>query len=201
MALIETLLILEMMGNQASGIQPPNLAAPVQLVAISEPLNGNSGNNTLIGDDTNNTINGLGGDDTLIGKAGRDRLDGGDGNDTLDGGRGPDTLIGGKGKNIFRFQGKVSHTSCPSDDPCQISVTSDDGDDIIKDFKRKEDTIVEIPPNVSNPSPSLYVHVYGAVILPNSENFNPRPDILRPVITPPVITPPVITPPVITPLR
>ncbi|HEY9636129.1 MAG TPA: hypothetical protein V6D14_22175 [Coleofasciculaceae cyanobacterium] len=162
MALFETLIILGMLWNQPSGIQSPSVTVPAKLQALSEPLNGTMGNDILNGDHNKNTINGLNGDDTLNGKAGYDRLDGGDGKDTLDGGPGLDTLIGGKGKDIFRFRGNVSSTHCPSNAPCQINVSSDDGKDVIKDFKRQEDTIVEIPPNVSNPVPSQYVYVYGA---------------------------------------
>jgi hypothetical protein len=207
MALIETLLVLGMLKNEAPSIELPNHSVHIQLHALSEAT---QASDTLDGDDTNNTINGLGGDDTLNGKGGRDRLDGGSGNDTLYGGLGPDTLTGGTGHDVFLFGGELSPTpSCPSDAPCQITINSDDGKDIITDFKRKEDEIRKVkvpstPPTTSNCIPCILAqsfHVYGVNILPADPfvfDLKIRPEIIRPeIIRPEIIRPEILTPNII----
>lgn len=214
MAIFESLLIMGMIGNNPSSIQPSNIFTPVQLQALSEPINGTSRNDTLNGNDADNTINGLEGNDKLNGKAGRDTMNGGPGDDILYGGSGPDILTGGPGRDIFLVRGVPRYTPCPSNIPCQISITSDDGRDIITDFNPREDEIK------SNQTPGVNLncitcllaqstHVYGVLILPPDpfifQPINPElpinkiPDLPISPITPPINKIPDLTLPKITP--
>ena len=89
------------------------------------------GNDTLYGGEGDDKLRGFGGDDVLYSGAGDDTLEGdndarstrtGVGDDTLDGGAGDDTMWGGAGNDTFVFQ--AGH-----------------GNDTIKDFTDREDTI------------------------------------------------------------
>jgi Ca2+-binding RTX toxin-like protein len=88
----------------------------------NDTLAGLGGADTLWGNNGNDWIYGGDGNDALNGQSGRDRLFGGTGVDRLSGGLGADTLTGGAGADTFRF-------------------TSNDGNDIIRDFQDNVDTI------------------------------------------------------------
>jgi cysteinyl-tRNA synthetase len=103
---------------------------------VSGVAQGTSRNDTIFGDNTDlNVIGGNGGNDIIRGRGGMDVVDGGKGNDKiygdggsdfLSGGAGIDTLYGGSGKDFFVFETKPSRTN----------------DDVIADYKVKDDTVV-----------------------------------------------------------
>ncbi|MFU0921260.1 retention module-containing protein [Kluyvera sichuanensis] len=93
---------------------------------------GGKGNDILYGGNGDDTIYGGPGNDTLYGEKGNDVLYGGDGNDILYGGKGDDTLIGGKGDDIL--WGGEGHDTFKWQQ-------GDYGNDVIKDFNVKQDTI------------------------------------------------------------
>ncbi|NJL23137.1 MAG: calcium-binding protein [Leptolyngbyaceae cyanobacterium SM1_3_5] len=105
----------------------------------SDDLIGSSKRDILIGNGGNDTISGLRGDDLIAGGSGRDLikglfgndiLSGESGNDTIEGGVGDDLLSGGKGRNTMTG-GKGRDTF----------VLSDDGVDVITDFKVGQDRL------------------------------------------------------------
>ena len=68
---------------------------------MSQPINGNRGNNRLQGTGNDDLLMGMAGNDRLVGGSGNDRLIGGDGNDQLRGNGGTDQLIGGRGRDLL----------------------------------------------------------------------------------------------------
>ncbi|MCT7375172.1 M10 family metallopeptidase C-terminal domain-containing protein [Chelativorans salis] len=103
----------------------------------SDALYGRGSGDTLFGDGSvwsfvggNDTLDGGGGNDLLYGMAGGDELIGGDGDDRLLGFIGDDVLEGGAGADRFIFE---LHQNSP------VSCW---GNDVIKDFKDGDDTIV-----------------------------------------------------------
>lgn len=88
-------------------------------------LDGGDGNDLLFGSFDGETQIGGKGNDELNGEDGADSQLGGSGNDTLAGGDGNDTLTGGKGADQFKFFDPKSG-----------------GNDLIKDFSVRDDTIL-----------------------------------------------------------
>ncbi len=84
----------------------------------NDQLLGENGRDTLDGGLGNDLLNGGGSHDLLLGGIGDDTLTGGSGRDTLDGGLGDDVMTGGNGRDVFTF-----------------SLATDQGDDMILDFK------------------------------------------------------------------
>ncbi|WP_420349097.1 calcium-binding protein [Pelagibius sp.] len=84
----------------------------------NDQLFGENGRDTLDGGLGNDLLNGGGSNDLLLGGIGDDTLTGGSGRDTLDGGLGDDVMTGGNGRDVFSF-----------------SLATDQGDDVILDFK------------------------------------------------------------------
>ena len=97
----------------------------------------------MIGFGGNDTLIGGKKDDKLEGKDGHDRLEGGEGNDTLQGKDGNDVLIGGKGNDVFSEDddGKNKWTGGKGKDVFEIDEDTD-GITLIKDFNKKNDTLV-----------------------------------------------------------
>ena len=95
-----------------------------QLVRISgvENVTGGAWNDYLLGSDLDNRIEGGGGNDIIAGRPGNDSIDGGPGNDEIHGGLGDDLLYGGTGADRFVY-------------------LTFDGQDVIFDFNKSEDTI------------------------------------------------------------
>ena len=73
----------------------------LQLMTVTTPTNGGSGDDTINGSFQSESLSGFFGNDTMRGGSGNDTLDGGEGNDSIDGGRGADRLIAGAGTNTI----------------------------------------------------------------------------------------------------
>lgn len=110
-------------GNDAYHGAHEQLVAPTQFVdgeAGNDTIEGGSGNDTLLGGLGNDLIlggigddslYGNGGKDTLAGEGGRDRIDGGRSNDNLHGDAQDDVLIGGPGSDRLFGEGGDDHFS------------------------------------------------------------------------------------------
>jgi Ca2+-binding RTX toxin-like protein len=95
----------------------------------NDTLSGNGGGDVLAGGNGKDWMYGGDGRDSLNGQVGADRLSGGAASDRLVGGLGNDVLAGGAGADTFRF-------------------TSNDGNDVIRDFQDDVDTIdIDILPS------------------------------------------------------
>ena len=110
-----------------------------------DTLLGDSGNDNLDGGNGRDSLSGGSGDDTLIGGRGRDSLDGGDDDDLLEGGHNHDLLLGGSGDDtltggshhdtLIGGAGDDVMTGGNGKDVFSFSLASDEGDDLILDFK------------------------------------------------------------------
>lgn len=110
-----------------------------------DTLDGGSGNDLLDGDAGNDSLSGGANADSLYGGNGRDTLDGGSGKDFLDGGGGNDLLLGGSGHDILigganndtlnGGSGNDTMTGGSGRDAFSYSLASDQGSDLILDFK------------------------------------------------------------------
>lgn len=88
-------------------------------------LQGRQGKDKLFGNDGADELAGDAGNDKLKGNEGDDLIEGGTGRDKIWGGTGDDTLSGGRHQDTFIF----------------AAGGADQGDDIITDFQKKQDTI------------------------------------------------------------
>jgi Ca2+-binding RTX toxin-like protein len=104
--------------------------------AGSDLLYGDAGNDSLSGGTKGDSLFGGNGRDTLDGGSGNDLLDGGGGNDLLVGGFGNDTLIGGSNNDtLIGGSGNDTLTGGSGRDAFAYSLSTDEGDDLILDFK------------------------------------------------------------------
>ncbi|MCT4577421.1 calcium-binding protein [Donghicola sp.] len=111
--------------------------------AGSDTISGDGGNDRLFGNDGNDWLSGKqrkdklfgnDGDDELFGDAGNDKLKGDAGNDTLSGGTGRDKLFGGTGDDVLTG-GRHQDTFIFA------AGGQDQGNDLILDFQKRQDTI------------------------------------------------------------
>jgi len=119
----------------------------------NDVLHGGLGADMIWGGDGNDTLHGGGGGDYLHGGRGDDYLSGGAGNDTLVGGSGNNTLLGGGGEDsVNRFH-----------------FFSDNGHDIIEDFKVGSD-LITLQHEINPLSVELYENDDGNTVLNYGQN-------------------------------
>ncbi|QBF32636.1 calcium-binding protein [Thalassococcus sp. S3] len=105
----------------------------------NDAINGNAGNDVLRGGSGDDTVSGSSGHDTITGGHGDDHLLGGLGNDKIDGGAGDDFISGGSaddGDDIL-IAGAGDDVLFGGDgDDVFVFLSSDEGDNVITDFKQ-----------------------------------------------------------------
>lgn len=108
-----------------------------------DSIQGGQGNDRIFGEaNSDRLLGGGGGNDRIKGESGKDKLRGGNGNDRLSGNSNEDQLSGGKGDDVLiGNRGRDRLRSGAGSDQFVFRST-DDGNDIIKDFTSGEDSIV-----------------------------------------------------------
>ena len=109
----------------------------------SDTVSGGRGGDVIEGNNGNDYLYGGGHDDKMTGGSGADYMSGGKGNDVLRGKQGADEIDGNRGADrIFGDNGDDQLSGGGGTDRFVFRTKGNTGDDVITDFRVKQDTIV-----------------------------------------------------------